>query len=93
MSDECPICFLENEEEFVTNCCHQPMHEECHAKCMRIKPECPLCRTPQPQAHIVITIVDDSSSPKTFFKNLFFSGVIGVSLALGLWAFIEQKRI
>jgi len=56
LDEECPIC-LSLIDEFIkynTECCKKNLHTICYLECMKIKPECPLCRTLQKNIVIVI---------------------------------------
>jgi hypothetical protein len=56
LDEECPIC-LSLIDEFIkynTECCKKNLHTICYLECMKIKPECPFCRTLQKNIVIVI---------------------------------------
>lgn len=58
---ECPICLSTistTDDNYTTECCKQQLHNTCYLECMKIKPECPLCRSLQ----LVIVINQQESS-------------------------------
>jgi hypothetical protein len=59
-SVECPICLssIGTDDNYTTECCKQQLHNTCYLECMKIKPECPLCRSLQ----LVVVINQQESS-------------------------------
>ena len=44
LTNECPICLLELDNDIILDCCSQKLHKKCYNKCVSYKLECPLCR-------------------------------------------------
>lgn len=57
--EECPICLLTMKGTTNTQigCCGKFFHEKCYTECMKVKPECPLCRAPQDDVRIDVPTV------------------------------------
>lgn len=98
--DECPICLtsLENSSITMTGCCSKCMHSGCYFKCMALKPECPMCRAPQPPLEVVIPVpvvvaapVPPSQSHKNFLKTILSASIFGIGLAVALWT-VESRH-
>lgn len=93
--DECPICLLPFDNTSVTEigCCHKHMHTKCYFNCMTLKPECPMCRAPQPPLDVVIPvpvpilIQNRPTAHANFVRYATSVTVIGVSLAVVVWTF------
>jgi len=82
MSDECPICFYEMEDDWCTPCCGNNMHYECFKECCTERSSCPLCRSHV----IVIQDVEVSTTSRRYAMLKVFS-VVATGLAIISFSF------
>ena len=57
MEEECPICLEVLGKHFVTiSCCNKKFHVNCLSKSVSINNTCPMCRSKQLSAEVVVVI-------------------------------------
>lgn len=58
--EECPICLEQLDKQFVTiSCCNKKFHIKCLSKSVSLDDKCPMCRSEQLSAEVVVVITQD----------------------------------
>jgi hypothetical protein len=92
--DECPICIEPLAGTLTTlGCCGKVMHIECLINCMKIKLDCPMCRSRHENLRMVQDIESQVFVPvvvqlrnNNFFRNVFFTYIVATIL------FVEYRK-
>jgi hypothetical protein len=88
--EECPICIEPLTGTLATlGCCSKVMHVECFIKCMKMKLDCPMCRSRHENLRMVQDIESQVFVPVAiqlrninFFRNVFLTSIIATIMLL-----------
>jgi hypothetical protein len=94
MEEECPICIESLNGTLATlGCCGKVMHIECLIKCMKMKLDCPMCRSRHENLRMVQDIESQVFVPvvvelrnTNFFRNVFLTSIVATIL------FVEYRQ-
>lgn len=84
--EECPICLEPLDKQFVTiSCCNKKFHIKCLSKSVSLDDKCPMCRSTQLSAEVVVVITQEVEPPSA---RSIVSGVCYGTISLVLFVYI-----